>query len=594
MSALEKAKQDLVAALAELLPEEAAPQATDLAAPPNPKLGDLAFGCFGAAKVVKKSPAEVAKELAAKYEPSGLIASAAAAGPYLNFRFDRAAFAAALRDDILEANETFGRQPLKGEKIMIEYAQPNTHKEFHVGHLRNVCLGQSVVNLCRAAGFNVVPVSYMGDIGAHVAKCLWALKKFHANDPVPANRGKYLGQIYAEATRRIEEPELPVAGPVGPNPDAVSPVLDAVSLGYREEVAEVQRKLEARDPEWNGLWLDTRQWSIDEFREIFAELGIELDRWYFESEVEEPGKKLVRELLARGIAKEGERGAIIVDLEKYGLGIFLVLKSDGSSLYATKELALAQLKFGEYKDVSRSIHVVDSRQSLYFKQFFKTLELMGFDKLKTTHLAYEFVTLKEGAMSSRKGNIVAYEDFRDEMKERAAAETRKRRTEWGEDRLAQTAWAVAESAMKFGMLKQDPDKPIVFDIDAALSFDGFTGPYVQYAHARLSSILAKAGEPAPDKPAKGPVEPAEAEFAALAVAARFPEVVAEAAASYKPSVLAQYLFDLAQASNDFYRDVPVLAADAAHRGSRLRTVRALRAVLADGLGLLAIKAPDEM
>jgi arginyl-tRNA synthetase len=459
----------------------------------------------------------------------------------------------------------------RGERIMIEYGQPNTHKEFHVGHLRNMCLGLSVVRLCQAAGFDVVPVSYIGDIGAHVAKCLWAYKKFHANETISENRGKFLGAVYAEATRYIEE-----------NPEA------------KEDVAALQRMLEAGDEELTALWKETRQWSIDEFAEIFKELGADFERIYFESEVEEAGKKLVHELVRDGIGKEGERGALIVDLEKEGLGVFLILKSDGAALYSTKELALAKKKFAEF-DVVRSIHVVDSRQSLYFQQFFATLKRMGFDK-EMTHLGYEFVTLAEGAMSSRKGNIVSYEDFRDEVVQRATEETRKRRMDWDDAKVNATAWNIAESAMKFGMLKQDTDRPIVFDIDAALAFEGFTGPYIQYAHARLCSILTKAGSPMHVSVMQDIPDGADdaGEFAALSVAAQFPDAVQAAAAAYKPSLLAQYLFDLAQAANGFYRDVPVASAVGQERERRLAIVRVLQITLKKGLRLLGIHAPEEM
>ncbi|MFA6604033.1 MAG: arginine--tRNA ligase [Patescibacteria group bacterium] len=585
MTTLETIKKEILAQLSGLLPPDLAVSATDLVRPPKPEMGDLAFGCFGASKLLKKNPAAVAQELASGYKTGGFIAAVRALGPYLNFDLDRSAYSAAVIGEVLSARDGYGTRAATGERVMIEYAQPNTHKEFHVGHLRNICLGIAVVNLGRAAGQEVIPVSYMGDIGSHVAKCLWCLKKFHADEmekyrqSPELNRGKFLGQIYAEATRRVDEDEK-----------------------LKEEIADVQRRLEAREPEWDALWRETREWSLVEFKEIFAELGVEIERAYYESEVEEPGKKLVRELLAKGLAEIGEREAIIVNLEKYSLGIFLALKGDGSSLYATKELALAQLKFSEYQNVSRSIHVVDSRQSLYFKQFFKTLELMGFDKLKTTHLAYEFVTLKEGAMSSRKGNIIAYEDFRDELASRVAGETRQKQPDWSESRIKETAWLVAEGAMKFGMLKQDPDKPIVFDIEAALAFDGFTGPYIQYAHARLSSIIAKASPYAKAAGDKGGVPAAtkfgaaeENENALVARIAEYPEIVAGAAAAFKPSILAQYLFDLAQAANDYYRDVPVIAAaSAAEREHRLLVIEAACLTIENGLRILGIKAPREM
>jgi arginyl-tRNA synthetase len=364
----------------------------------------------------------------------------------------------------------------EGRRLLIEYGQPNTHKEVHVGHLRNFFLGLSVVRTLEAAGNPVTPLSYIGDVGAHVAKCLWAYKKYHGGErPEKGSEGKFLGAIYTEASRRIEENEA-----------------------LKDEVAAVQRALEAGEPEWTALWQETRQWSLDEMNAIFAELGCEFDRIYFESEVEAPGKELVKKMLADGLAKMSQ-GAVIMDFESEGLGVFLLLKSDGSALYSTKELALAKLKFEQYPDASASIHIVDTRQSLYFKQFFRTLELMGFDK-RLVHLAYDFVTLKEGAMSSRKGNVVTYAEFRDEMTARAAKETRQRHEDWDEEKVLATARIIAQGAMKFAMLKQDSDKPIVFDPKEALAFEGFTGPYVQYAHARMCSILKKGAEGRPPSP----------------------------------------------------------------------------------------------
>lgn len=567
MTILDKAKKDILAALAAALPSGTEASAADLLKPPQADMGDLSFPCFGLARSLKQNPAALAKEAAAKIAAGGMIAEARAAGPYVNFFFDKKAFATAVLGDVLGKGEKYGDAPKTGERVMIEYGSPNTHKEIHVGHLRNFSLGLSVVRLARAAGREVVPVSYIGDIGAHVAKCLWALRKFHAGEKPPENRGKFLGQIYAEATRLVGENE-----------------------SYKEEIAEVLRRLEARDPELLALWEETRQWSIDELGAVLGELGCEFSRMYFESEVEGPGKELVKKLKSDGIAEEGERGAIIVDLESEGLGVFLALKSDGSALYSTKELALAQKKFSDFEGVSRSIHIVDNRQSLYFRQFFAVLKRMGFDK-KMTHLGYEFVTLKEGAMSSRKGNIVTYEDFRDKMTEMAAAETKKRREDWDDARVKAVAWTVAEGAMKFGMLKQDTERPIVFDMEEALSFDGFTGPYIQYAHARLSSILIKAKDEVVSVRAASD-DPRE--FAFLRLIADLPATVLEAAEACKPSVLAQYLFELARASNDFYRDVPVLVAEGGVRRRRLAIVKAGQVALAKGLELLGIRAPEEM
>ena len=590
--ALERAKEEAAAILRSVLPDGAAVSVSDFEEPPQKEMGDLAYPCFPLAKLMKKSPADVAKVLAASVGSGGLVASAEAAGPYVNFRLDRDAFSRAVLEDVMSDVTGYGEEhpsaslrAKKGQKLIVEYGQPNTHKEVHVGHLRNFFLGLSVVRLQEAAGNTVIPVNYIGDVGAHVAKCLWAYRKYHAGEtPVPGQEGKFLGEIYAEATRRIE-----------------------ADASLKEDVSSVQRALESGDPEWTALWKETKQWSVDEMSNIFEELGCDFRYTYYESDVEEPGKKLVKDLLEKGIAKKSQ-GAIVMDFESEGLGIFLLLKSDGSALYATKELALAKLKFSEFADADASIHVVDVRQSLYFQQLFRTLQTMGFDK-RMVHLSYDFVTLKEGAMSSRKGNVITYGDFRREMVKRAADETRKRHGDWDAERIDSTAWSIAEGAMKFAMLKQDNDKPIVFDFDSALAFDGFTGPYVQYAHARMNSILSKgaggtevkeAREARPFDFAQGR-EGAEGfsdftveEFEVLRKVAALPEVVADAAREFRPSLMAQYAFELAQDASAFYRDVPVISAEGADRARRLAIVQVIAVAIKRSLYLLGIPAPEEM
>jgi arginyl-tRNA synthetase len=567
MYALDRAKQEIADLLNAIEPALAA-KTGDLVKPPQEGMGDLAFPCFAAAKALGKSPAAIAADVAARLQPSGLVASAS--GPYLNFSFDRAAFAASVLADVAAAAESYGDAPPTGEKVMVEYFSPNTHKEVHIGHLRNMALGLAVVRLYRAAGHVVVPTTYVGDVGAHVAKCLWALQKFHGGEVPAEGRGKFLGGVYAEATRLVEEkPE------------------------YKEEIAEVQRLLESRNPGWEKLWRETRDWSLEEMHHICSEFGIEFERWYLESEGEEPGKQLVKEMLASGLATVSQ-GATVVNLEDEGLGVFLVLKSDGSSLYSTKELALAKLKFAEYPDLSASVTVVDMRQAQYFRQFFATLRRMGFMK-SMRHLAYEFLTLKDGAMSSRKGNIVTYQELRDEVKARAADEARTRHPDWDEAKIQENAWTVAEGGMKFWLLKQGIERPIVFDVSAALAFDGFTGPYVQYAYARLASILRKAGvdaTPSNDVPTTD--DPFEYRLARLV--ADLPDTVLAAAATSNPATLAQYAFDLAEGVNAFYRDVPVLAAEVgeADRARRLALAAAARTALARALWLLGIRAPEEM
>lgn len=567
MTTLEKAKSQAVEALRVALPEGSSVSAADLVRPPQADMGDLSFPCFGAAKAAKGNPAVIAKDVAAKIAPAGLLGEVHAAGPYVNFYFNKKAFATAVLEEVFDRAKEFGHADGNGNVVLIEYGSPNTHKEIHVGHLRNFALGLSVERLLRAAGAKVTAVNYIGDVGAHVAKWLWHFKNTGGSlaelSKIP------FGKLYTEAT---------VAA-------------DADEEKTKPEIGAVLRALEAHDPEWEKLWLETRDECLRQMDVIFKELGIHFSRTYLESEVEGPGKELVKELLAKGIAKVGERDAIIVDLaEPEDLGVFLVLKGDGNSLYSTKELALAGLKFKEYPDTQESIHVVDNRQSLYFRQLFATLKRLGLEK-PMLHLAYDFVTLSEGAMSSRKGNIVTYEDFRDQMIAMAKEETAKRRTEWSEEKIDSIARTVAEGAMKFGMLKQDNDRAIVFDMQEALSFDGFTGPYIQYAHARLSSILTKA-----DAQTISVCKAADdvQEYALLRVVADLPAIVTSAAATQRPSLLAQYLFDLAQAASAFYRDVPVMGVHGEDRDRRLAIVEAARVALENGLALLGIRAPREM
>ncbi|MFA5130134.1 MAG: arginine--tRNA ligase [Patescibacteria group bacterium] len=567
--------------------------ANDIERPPNADMGDLAFGCFRAAKESGKNPAEIAKSIAEAFGTSTrYVESATAAGPFVNFTIKIGEFAHQLVLNVEQAGESYGSstQP-KHTPTVFEYAQPNTHKEFHVGHIRNLLLGASLVKILRHDGWNVIPVSYHGDVGAHVAKCLWrlvsALRKKSKRSIAELTtedaqailervastdrNGSYLGRLYTEASTALEEhPEI------------------------KDEISAVQIALEKHDPAWNLIWEETRRWSLEEMKLYFQELGVNLDRQYLESEVVDDGQRMVDELLAKNIAKESQ-GAIIVDLEDQKLGVFLVRKSDGTSLYSTKDLALAFLKQKEYPTMSRSVMLVDLRQSLYFNQLFATLKMMGYT-VPTEHVGYEFVTLKEGAMSSRKGNIVTYKSFRDEMYEFAWKQTKERHADWNEGQVSYTAWALAKAGMSFGMLKQDSDRIMTFDLQEALSFEGDTGPYVQYALVRLHSILKKAGSPV----SHGEEEPSchslkEPQEKALAIAiAEFGDVVARSAAEMRPSIIANWCADTARLANAFYRDLPVLDADPATRNARLRFIASAYRSLSIGVGLLGIPVPEEM
>ncbi|MDP3793890.1 MAG: arginine--tRNA ligase, partial [Candidatus Uhrbacteria bacterium] len=347
------------------------------------------------------------------------------------------------------------------------------------------------------------------------------------------------------------------------------------------------------DPAWEKLWQETRQWSLDEMKVIFYELDAVIDRQYLESEVYERGLRIADDLLKKGVAKISE-GAMVVDLEEKKLGMFLIRKSDGTSLYATKDLALAELKAEEYPSYARSLHLVDTRQAFYFGQLFETLRRMGFDK-PLEYVGYELVTLKDGAMASRKGNIVTYADFRDAVIDYAKQEILSRHADWSEQRVEDVAWDIAMAGIKFGMLKQDSDKIYTFDLEQALSFDGATGPYCQYAAMRLGSILKKASQVTGNRLQVTSTTFDHLTEKQLAIAlAKFPQVIEEAAEKLKPSVVANWCFETARAINAFYRDVPVLESTAEMREARLSFVAVARQTLTQGLSFLGISVPEEM
>ncbi len=562
------AKKEIFTSLKKAIGKKFTLSADMIGAAPKPEMGDFAFPCFALAKGMGRNPAEIATELAAKIGPSSMIRKILATGPYVNFFVDPTSYGNAVLSDVLKGKKRYGKGTTgKGKRVLVEYAQPNTHKEFHVGHLRNSIYGQAIVNLSTANGYEVIAAAYIGDIGAHVAKAVWGFQKFYGEEKIAKeDRVKVLGDAYTKATQFVEE-----------HPEA------------KEEIADIQRKLEAEEQPWYSLWRETRDWSLDDFKTIFAELGVKPSVWYYESEVEKPGKELVNTMLVQGIAKKSE-GATIVDLADENLGVFLVLKTDGSSLYATKDLALALQKERDYH-ADRQIFVIDVRQSLYMKQLFATLKRLDFHK-DLMHLGYEMVTLPDGAMSSRKGNIIRYVDLRDAMVTALIDSTKLRHPEWKDKKIAANALTLTLAAIKFMMLRQDPGKVIVFDMDEAMSTDGFSGPYMLYTIARIQSLMGKTSlVPKPD--AGLLLQPTEASL--LKLVAQFPDIMLQAGTEARPSVIAQYAFDLAQEFSHYYAEVRILdGADDATIGARLALVAAVDQVLRNAMDVLGIDVVKEM
>jgi arginyl-tRNA synthetase len=509
---------------------------------------------------------------------------------YLNILFDTKAYVHKVLSTVLSLGDRYGQGSPKNETVMVEHANPNTHHSFHIGHFRNVVLGEALARLVEFAGYKTIRAAYPGDIGLGVVRCMWGYQKFHAGEE-PSDvleRGRWLGQVYTEASTLLE-----------PKPDETE-AQKAVREGYEAEVRELYRLWDSGDAKTRELWRRTRQWSLDELSAVLRQLDTPIDVYFFESEADEPGKAIVEELIARGIA-EDERptgGPVIVRIdEKLGLTketyrIAVILRSDGTSLYLTKDLALAKIKFEQYH-VDRSVYVVDVRQSLHFQQAFKILELLGFPQAsKCFHLAYEIVTLPEGTMSSRKGNIVYYLDVAEEARRRVREIIAEKNPDLaGEEREA-TAWQVGIGALKYAMLAVDNTKQIVFTWEDALSFDGQAAPYIQYAHVRTASILDKVEQiPQAVSPSRD-LNPSEVTL--IDWISRFPEEVERAAEEYKPLYMANYAYSLAKAFSEFYRECPVLQAEPAVRKVRLAMVAATKQTLANSLLLLGIQSPRAM
>jgi arginyl-tRNA synthetase len=482
-----------------------------------------------------------------------------AAPGYINFYLSQKY----LQSIVLKINtekENFGTLAAKKEKVMVEYSQPNTHKEFHIGHLRNVFIGSSLINVLRKSGFEVTSANYIGDTGTHIAKCLWGIVKFHGDEDLDKieNKAEFLGKVYAEAVRAIAD-----------------------NSEFEEEFKKLQKDFESGDVKLVELWQKTKQWSLDEFQEIYDVLGAKFDVYFWESEEEEAGKSLLPQLLKTKNIEESQ-GAIIANLEEYGLGVLVLVRKDGSALYGLKDLPLAVKKFEQF-NVDKSIVVVDLRQGLYFKQIFKILELMGFDK-DMSHVGYEFVSLKGSeTMSSRKGNIIPAKFLMDEVVAKVKEKFPK----------TEAAQKIAMGALKFYMLKYSGQSKIEYDIDESVRLEGATGPYVQYAHARICSILEKADWK--NENANLDLLVHERELSLIKELDKFPQLVEEIAESFEVHKFAHYAIKLADKFHSFYDACRVIDEENPElTNARLFLVNAVRITLAETLRLIGVEAPEKM
>jgi arginyl-tRNA synthetase len=543
---------------------------------------------------VPQKAQEIAEQVRAELGNVEGVSHIEAVRGYINVYFKTSDYAKRVVDEVLSSKSDFGRGAPKNERIMVEYCQPNTHHSFHIGHSRTTILGESLARLTEFAGFETIRASYPGDIGLGVITVMWAYEKFYrGQEPEGVHeRGQWLLKIYAEATALLEKKENE------------TPEETALRETYEAERREMYRKWDTGDESVRELWRKTREWSLDEMRDILDMLDVKMDVWFFESEVDEPSKAIVEELIEKGIATDErpQGGAVIVKIdEKLGLTkeryrTAVLLRSDGTSLYLTKDLALAKVKFEKYH-VDRSVYVVDFRQELHFQQAFKILEMWGFPQAaKCYHLSYGYVTLPEGSMSSRHGRVILFKDVLDESIKRVLAVESERSGNIPEGEREKIAKQIGLGALVYSILSVDNNKHIVFDINEALSFDGRTGPYIQNAYVRANSILKKGGVEAHIlQPATFDYELTKHEIDLIEQISRFPNAVQQAANEYRPLVMAAYAYELANAFHSFYHAVPVLQTEDENiRNARTQLVAAAKQVIVNALRLLDIQAPDVM
>lgn len=555
-----------------------------LAIPPDPKLGDYAFPCFK----LGISPKQEAEALKKKIKLPSFLSRIEVAGPYLNFFLNPAIVAEEILAGIKKEKEHFGKGKGKNN-IVIEFCGPNTNKPLHLGHLRNMALGDAACRLLQFQGNKVHPVNIVNDRGIHICQSMLAYQKW-GKDKKPDRKGDhFVGDYYVLFSQKAQGNEE-----------------------LKKEAQEMLLKWERGDKEIRELWKKMTQWVLSGFSETYKRFGIKFEKEYFESKYYEKGKEIVREGLRKKVFEKDHTDAVIAPMEKFGLTNKVLLRGDETSLYITQDMYLAELRYQDFK-FDKLVYVVASEQNLHFKQLFKILELLKkFYAKNLFHLSYGMVHLPSGRMKSREGTVIDADDLMDEMAGLAEKEVRKRYKNLSEEEIRQRSESIALAAIKFFMLRTDAQRDITFNPEESLSFEGETGPYLQYTHARSCSILRKAGEI--KKKAEGKAEgkvkgkgeekiSLTADFTLLKqpqeksllnLLMNFPSVAEKSAQNYQPHLLCRYLLDLAQAFNEFYHAHPVISDDEAMMKVRLLLVDGVRQVLENGLNLLGIKAMKEM
>ena len=536
--------------------------------PPNKDMGDFAFPCFKLAKVFRKAPNMIAAELSEKIEAKGVISNVTPLGGYINFFVNKSQLAETVIKDVLTKKEKYGHSDLgKDKTIVIDFSSPNIAKPFHIGHIRTTVIGNALYKIYDSQGYNTVRINHLGDYGTQFGKLIVAFKLWGNKEAVEANPIPELLKLYIQFHDEAEKhPEM------------------------EDEARAWFTKLENGDKEAKELWQWFRDESLKEFARVYDLLDIEFDSYNGESFYSDKMDRVIDIIKDKGLLQESQ-GTNIVDLEEYNMPPALITKNDGSTLYMTRDLAAALYRKENY-DFEKCIYVVGSQQSLHFQQLFKVLELVGFEWAKDmVHVPFGMVALEEGTMCTRKGRVVFLEDvLKQAIEKTKETMLAKNPNALNVDEIAKQ---VGVGAVVFQELSNSRIKDYTFSWSRTLSFEGETGPYVQYTHARCCAVLRKAEEEVTtdiNYELLNDVDSAEV----LKVIASFNKTILNAMRKNEPHIITRFVLDLAQAFNKFYHDNSILVEDAELRKARLALVCATRQALENGLKLLGMQAPERM
>ncbi|KKO20049.1 MAG: arginyl-tRNA synthase [Candidatus Brocadia fulgida] len=536
--------------------------------PPDFRMGDYAFPCYSLSKTLKKSPNAIAGELAQTLPVVKPIEAIRAVGPYINFFLDKSTQAETVLKTISKERDGYGRRDAgKGKTVVVDFSSPNIAKHLAVHHLRSALIGNAICNVYKTLGYTCVGINHLGDWGTQFGQLIVAYKTWGSENAHHTYTVTDLNNLYVRFHQEAET-----------NP------------GLENEARAWFRKLETGDPEANKLWQHFKDISLKEFQKIYDMLGIHFDAFVGESFYNIMVEDTVTRIKEKGLSKVSEQ-ALIVDLEPYQMPPCLLRKKDDTTLYATRDIAAAEYRKKTY-DFDRMIYVVGSEQKLHFHQVFKVLELMGYDWAnRCVHVDFGLMKFKDGKMSTRKGKVVLLEDLLIEAVERVRKIIEEKNPSL--EKKETVARDVGIGAIIFADLCTKRNKDVAFDWDEVLNFEGETGPYVQYTHARLCSILRKYGKPVTIDINFALLKEDEAAILTKNLG-QFPSVIMKAAEFYEPSLICNYLIDVCGNLNRFYNAHRVLSDDVELTKARILLVDATRQVIKNSLHILGMQAPERM